>query len=565
MRSARVLVFAMLGSLGLAACGSGTGPQGATPTVASVTPVTGTVGTELTVRGTNFRSGVDVKLDSLTATGVSLNGDTVIYASVPAGVMADSSYTVLVRNSDGTQVTLAGTFRAVAPVLQFVNSATKPSGNTNSTVIIEGDAFGDAQGPGQVLFSNGSGGTVAATIASDSDLTNTFIVTTVPSSAATGPIFVTTGTGTSDSLTFTITQNATFSPSAIAWDSTTGLPIAVSGHDALFVPIDNASSQTVQYVFVTGGAADDSVPRSDVNVGTIQSDGSLGAWTALTDLPAGRAFHRSAAATPFNSKVKGAGYLYVLGGIETKGGDPVTTIYRATLADDGTIGAWTAVGDLPQALHSFGAVLFRSAIYIAGGATAGNAPVATVYRATIDTLGNLSPWDSLTSLPAARAYHGFDIFGGYLYVAGGETGTVDPNDGTYTSNGTKLAEVLYSKINLRTGAIGAWTVNGSAMQKARSKHASLVAGGSLFESSGLYAAAGTGSSEDVYAVINSDGSVGSFNGATGSNTLLSVGGANLFNQAAVVYQDATGVAHVMILGGDNVNTPGAKQAKVLFY
>jgi len=255
----------------------------------------------------------------------------------------------------------------------------------------------------------------------------------------------------------------------------------------------------------------------------------------------------------------------VLGGIETKGGDPVTTIYRATLADDGTIGAWTAVGDLPQALHSFGAVLFRSAIYIAGGATAGNAPVATVYRATIDTLGNLSPWDSLTSLPAARAYHGFDIFGGYLYVAGGETGTVDPNDGTYTSNGTKLAEVLYSKINLRTGAIGAWTVNGSAMQKARSKHASLVAGGSLFESSGLYAAAGTGSSEDVYAVINSDGSVGSFNGATGSNTLLSVGGANLFNQAAVVYQDATGVAHVMILGGDNVNTPGAKQAKVLFY
>ena len=495
MRSARIFTFAVLGSLGLAACGSGTGPQGGPPTITSVTPATGTVGTELAIVGTNFRSGVEVKLDSLTATGASLGGDSVVYASVPAGVTADSSYSVTVRNADGTQVTMPHAFIAVAPVLQFVNSATKPSGNTNSTVILEGQAFGDAQGTGQVLFSNGSGGTIAATIADPGDWTNTFIVTTVPSSAATGPIAVMTGTGTSDSLTFTITQNATFSPSAIAWDSTTGLPTAVSGHDALFVPIDNASSQTVQYVFVTGGAANDSVPRSDVNVATIQSDGSLGAWTALTGLPAGRAFHRSVAATPFNSKVQGSGYLYVLGGIETRGGDPVTTIYRATLADDGTIGAWSAVGDLPAPLHSFGAVLFRSAIYIAGGATTGNAPVASVYRATIDTLGQLSAWDSLASLPSPTAYQGFNQFGGYLYSVGGDTAAVDPNNGNYVTNGTKLSQVLYSKINLRTGMIGAWTVNGSAMTKVRSKHSSLVAGGSRFGAPGTSSDGATATSE----------------------------------------------------------------------
>ena len=565
MRGTKVLTFATLVSLGLAACGGGsTGPQGAAPTISSVTPVTGTVGTELTVRGTNYRAGVAVKLDTLTATGVSLNGDTVVYASVPAGVMADTAYTVKVVNADGTQDTLAHAFTPVAPVLQFVNSATKPSGNTGSTVIIEGDALGDAQGPGQVLFSNGSGGTVAATIASDSDWTNTFIVTTVPSSAATGPIYVTTGTGTSDSLTFTITQNATFSPSAITWDSTTDLPTAVSGHDAMYVPIDNASGQTVQYVLETGGAGNDSVPIADVNVATIQSDGSLGSWTALMGLPAGTAFHRSVAATPFNSKVEGSGDVYVLGGIDSTGA-AVSTIYRATLNNDGTIGAWSTIGDLPQPLHSFGAVLFRSAIYVAGGATTGNAPVTTVYRAKIDTLGQLSAWDSLTSLPSPVAYQGFNQFGGYLYSVGGDTAAVDPNDGNYTQNGTKLSEVLYSKIDLRTGGIGAWTVNGSAMTKSRTKHSSLVAGGALFESSGLYSAAGTGSTEDIYATINSNGSVGSFNGATGSNTLLSVGGANLFNQAAVVYQDASGVAHVMILGGDNVNSPGAKQAKVLFY
>ena len=102
---------------------------------------------------------------------------------MPAGVTADISYSVAVRNADGTQVTMPQAFIAVAPVLQFVNSATKPSGNTNSTVILEGQAFGDAQGTGQVLFSNGSGGTIAATIADPGDWTNTFIVTTVPSSS----------------------------------------------------------------------------------------------------------------------------------------------------------------------------------------------------------------------------------------------------------------------------------------------------------------------------------------------------------------------------------------------
>ena len=135
------------------------------------------------------------------------------------------------------------------------------------------------------------------------------------------------------------------------------------------------------------------------------------------------------------------------------------------------------MGDLPAPLHSFGAVLFRSAIYIAGGATTGNAPVASVYRATIDTLGQLSAWDSLTSLPSPIAYQGFNQFGGYLYSVGGDTAAVDPNDGNYTQNGTKLSEVLYSKIDLRTGGIGAWTVNGSAMTKSRTKHSSLVAGG----------------------------------------------------------------------------------------
>jgi len=40
---------------------------------------------------------------------------------------------------------------------------------------------------------------------------------------------------------------------------------------------------------------------------------------------------------------------------------------------------------------------------------------------------------------------------------------------------------------------------------------------------------------------------------------------NLFNHVAIGYVDATGVAHVMVLGGDHLNNPGSKQQKMMFY
>jgi len=471
-----------------------------------------------------------------------------------------------VRNSDGTQVRLDEAFTPVAPMLAYVNSATKPSGNIGSTVIVEGDAFGDRQGTGGVFFSDGVGGTVEATIASADDWTNTFIVTTVPSSTESGDIVVQTATGTSDALTFTVTQNATFSPSTITWTGTTSLPVAVSGHQALFVPIEDGGT-TTNYVHITGGSDSSNSPTADVNFATILPDGHLSAWTSITPLPEARAFHASVVATPFNSRVGGAGQVYVMGGISTAGGQPTSSVYRVALNVDGTIGAWQAVTSLPVPLHSPGAVVFRSAIYIAGGASTDNVPEGSIYRARIDSLGQLSDWETLSALPSAFAYHGFTIFGGYLHAFGGETAAVSPDDGNFTVNGTKLDQIVYMKINLRTGdlATATWTTNEATLVKAVSKHTAVVAGGNVLITAGLYNGAGTGSSENSYAQISSDGSVGSLQGATGAITIESQGGGNLFNHAALSYVDANGVAHVMVLGGDDVNNPGTKHAGVWFY
>ncbi|HXI64131.1 MAG TPA: hypothetical protein VNH14_06485 [Gemmatimonadales bacterium] len=534
----------------------------------SVSPSTGTVFTELTLTGTNFRAGATVLLDALNGDSVQVANGTTAYALVPAGVIKGHTYAVELRNNDGTSAQLTGVFTPVAPLLQYINGATKPSGNVASTVIVEGNAFGDRQGTGQVLFSNGAGGTVSALIASPADWTNTFIVTTVPSGAATGPVAVQTATGTSDSLTFTVTTNSTFSPSTISWTSTTGLPVGLSGHSAAFAIVGGATTSS-NLVYVIGGADSARTLRSDVYYATIQPTGQLSIWTTALSLPASVAFHATVIATPFNSRIKGtAGYLYILGGAIDAAGTPTSAVYRATLDATGAITAWTTLTtSLPAAVHSLGAVIFRGDLYVAGGSAASNAPVATVYRSRIDSTGALGAWQAEPTLPFARAYGGFGQLGGYLYYFGGDSAAVTPNDSNYTNNGSKVSQIAYIKVNLRTGDLAgpSWTVNASALTKAVSKHTAVVAGGNVLVTAGLYNGAATGSTEETYAQINSDGSVGSLNGATGSHTITSAGGGNLFNHAALSYVDANGVAHVLVLGGDDVNAPGAKHKQVWFY
>jgi hypothetical protein len=453
---------------------------------------------------------------------------------------------------------------AVAPTLQFVNGATKPSGNVGSTVILEGKAFGDQQGTGKVRFSDGAGGTIDVVIADPAnDWTDGFIVTTVPSGAATGDVVVVTATGTSNALTFTVTAGAAFSPSTIAWTQTTSLPIGLSGHRAVFAAVG-----TSNLVYVIGGADSTYAPRDSVYHATIQANGQVSTWTETTSLPGARAFHAAVVATGFNSRVKGDGYVYVLGGATDAAGTPVNTVYRGALAANGSVSGWTAVGTLPAALHSLGAVIFRGEIYIGGGSGAGNVPVATVYRARIDTLGNLGGWQALASLPAPRSHHGWVTFGGYLYAFGGDSSAVTPNDSNFTDNSKKLKQIVYNRINLRTGdlASATWTTNANDLIKEVSKHTAVVAGGSVLVSGGLYAGASTGATEQSYASFNSDGSVGSLNGATGSHTIQSVnGGRDLFNHAGLSYIDANGAAHVLVLGGDDASAPSKKRAEVWFY
>jgi hypothetical protein len=307
-------------------------------------------------------------------------------------------------------------------------------------------------------------------------------------------------------------------------------------------------------------------PKTAVRYSEIDAVGAFSAWTDAQSLPAARAFHGAALATPFNALVDTlqAGHLYVVGGIDDTAA-PTTSVYHSTVELDRSNPVWTTETALPAPLHSMGVAVFRSWLYVVGGATTGNAPVAEVYRARINEDGSLGSWESQPSLPAPRAYPAVAQAAGVLYALGGETAANAPGDGTLT--GTRSGDVHYNPLNLRTGELSdpSWTANPSSMIKDRAKHTAVAAGGWVLVSGGLYNGSGSSSTEHSFADIDLDGTLGSFGGATGSQTIVAAGGVPFFNHGALGYVDASGEAHVVILGGADVNAPSSALAGVWIY
>ena len=561
-------LFTAVAVTGLAACGGddATGPgTGLQPQVTAVSPDSGNVGTRVAITGSNFEAGAAVAFNDIQAVSVQLVDAFTILAFAPSGLETDSLYDVAVVNPGGKNNVLVDGYKAVAPALLVVNGVSKPSGNTGSTVILEGKAFGDLVSLGQVFFSDAAGQPVEATVALSTNWTDEFIVTTVPSTAATGPVWVETPTGATDSISFQLLQGATFSPSTINWTATTALPEALQGLGAVFLPIETGPSAG-QLVFVTGGADGAVAPVNSVRYSEIDAAGAFSAWTDGQSLPQARAFHGSAVATPFNALVDTlqAGHLYVVGGIDDTGA-PTTSVFHSAVGLDRLNPIWTQESPLPVPLHSMGVAVFRSWLYVIGGATTGDAPTAEVYRAHINQGGSLDFWESQPSLPTPRAYPAVAQAAGVLYVVGGETAASAPGDGTLT--GTRSSQIHFNPLDLRTGELGnaSWTLNSSALIKTRAKHTAVAAGGWMLVSGGLYNGSATSSTEHSFAAINVDATLGSFGGATGSQTIVSAGGVPFFNHAAIGYVDASGEARVVVLGGTDVTAPATPIAEVYFY
>lgn len=446
------------------------------------------------------------------------------------------------------------------PTLLQVNGVTRPSGMVGMTVILEGSGLAESR-YGKVYFLGSNNVAVEAT---SSDWTNEYILATVPQGTATSSrVWVETDWGTTDSLDFVLISGNTFSPSNISWARTTDLPVALQGLGAVFVPVEYGASKA-KYIFTLGGAADlTNIATTNVYRGSVQETGAISAWTtAASALPAPRAYHASAVATPYTSAMDTtrAAYLYVIGGVDAAGA-PVRTVFHAPVGLDGAVGTWATAVELPIALRSPTATLYRGYLYVTGGAAAGNVPQAAGYRAKVNGTGSLGTWEQLPALPGGTAHHAMTNFGPYLYVVGGDTAAVDP--ATNSPSGKETAGSFLARIDMRTGMIPGWTPV-SSPAKARARHGLMMAGSSVVATSGMYSGQ-AGSSENTYASVTADGTLSSWAGATGTSTIQTLLGYSLYNVAAVSFADATGKAHVVVLGGANRSQAGRASAAVVYY
>jgi len=193
-----------------------------TAVITSVSPTTGTAGTNVQINGSNFVQGgvraVVVFSNNKIATTVFSYNNTQIIVAVPSGSVTG---TVFLEFPNGNSNSVS--FNVTAPATPTISSLSPSNGGVGIAVTIHGTNFGSAQNASTVTF-NG----IEATVTSWSA---TQIIATVPAMATTGPVIVTVSGLASNSETFTVTN-----PS----NGGTGAPL-----NMLLIPANQFETQSV--------------------------------------------------------------------------------------------------------------------------------------------------------------------------------------------------------------------------------------------------------------------------------------------------------------------------------
>jgi regulation of enolase protein 1 (concanavalin A-like superfamily) len=187
------------------------------PTLTNLSPGSGTVGTSVTISGTNFGStqGTNiVRFNGTVAPPTSWSASSIV-AAVPGGATT-GPVTVTVGGvpSNGT------TFTVTSPA-PSVTSLSPTSGAVGTAVTINGANFGSTQGASTIRF-NG-------TVATPTSWNASSIVAAVPSGATTGPVTVTVNGVASNGATFTVASPAPSVTSLSPTSGAVGTAVTING------------------------------------------------------------------------------------------------------------------------------------------------------------------------------------------------------------------------------------------------------------------------------------------------------------------------------------------------
>ncbi|MBV5347156.1 hypothetical protein JZU46_02920 [bacterium] len=276
---------------------------------------------------------------------------------------------------------------------------------------------------------------------------------------------------------------------------------------------------TKNRVYILGGT-NGSTYYSNVYTAVINSDGTLGTWSAGTALPGTLA--RSSLVVTINR-------AYLCGGWYNGGG--TSQVLTAPINSDGTLGTWTvSANSLPGSFYASYPIITKNRVYLCGGSNGSSQ--STVYTAPINADGTLGTWASGPSLPVAReAGHAVIVKGRIYYIAGWQS--------------TNKNNIYYAPV-YNDGTIGTWVDTGTTCNFSNNNCPVVVTSSTIYIFSGsvLYKCA-----------INSDGTLGTW--TTGSNTTCGTDGYSVVITSSQIYIISTATYYAPFTGGKNDYTTDA--------
>jgi N-acetylneuraminic acid mutarotase len=178
-------------------------------------------------------------------------------------------------------------------------------------------------------------------------------------------------------------------------------------------------------LYVVGGMDENVKLTNTVYKAIVNNDGSLTEWTTLPNFPT--SFYSG---TPLLIKDR----IYIFG-LNDDSSNPKN--YYTTYDSDGNIGSWTYVSDMPNNIGFSAIVCTDNYVFSIGGYDYGNnKSTNAAYRAPILSDGSIGSWTQISDLPIAAGFAQLVIAGNKIYYIGGYNGSTYLNtvySATFTS------------------------------------------------------------------------------------------------------------------------------------
>ncbi|MBS0571464.1 MAG: IPT/TIG domain-containing protein [Proteobacteria bacterium] len=400
------------------------------PTISSFSPTSGTVGTTVTINGTNFSS--TVANDTVKFNGISATVSTATTAKLTVPVPPGATTGPITVTTGGQTTASSSNFTVTTPA-PTISSFTPTNGPVGTTVTITGTNF-DPNPTNDMVTFNGTAATTASA-------TSTQLVVSVPSGATTGKIKVTIGSRSATSgANFTPTVSITgFSPS----NGPIGTTVTIQGQGFS----STASNNTVTFngtaatvVSTTTTQLTVTVPAGATTGPITVTTGGKTATSSTSFVVAPQVLGLNPASGPVGTSVTIAGSNF----------DP--TVANDTVSFNGTVAAVTS------------ASATQLIAVVPAGATSGAISV-TVAGATTASASSFTVIPAITSFNPSSGGAGTTVTvtgTSFLPVAGQTTVTL--NATPVTPNSLTDTQVVFTvPANTATGEIRITTPSGMAV------------------------------------------------------------------------------------------------------